>query len=168
MNEANQLTQTLDAETADANQHSVKIIVRQCSCPQCVSLCQRNPGWMTPQEAVKAISAGHRNRLMRDWLEPCIEVGNDERIYLIAAASVGCEGNDAPEFNWMSMIASNRCKGRCTFLSGGMCEIHTTDYKPKQCRESFGCEKSGPSNYEMARLWNTDEGREAIDCWLNS
>ena len=141
--------------------------VRPCSCGQCVSLCERNPGWMTPAEAIKAIAAGHRNRLMRDWLEPSSEVGNDERLYLLAAASIGCEGGDAPEFEQMDLLMGNCSKGQCTFLKDGRCEIHATDYKPKQCRESLGCEHSGPDNYEMARLWNTDEGRNALAAWSN-
>lgn len=36
-----------------------------CSCPNCVSLCEKNPGWMTPEEALKAIASGHATRLMR-------------------------------------------------------------------------------------------------------
>jgi hypothetical protein len=160
----------IDAERAGTPAVAVQRGVRPCSCGQCVSLCERNPGWMTPDEAMKAIAAGHRNRLMRDWLEPCSELGNDERIYLLAAASIGCEGADAPEFglmDMMDMLMGNCSKGQCTFLKDGLCEIHQTDYKPKQCRESLGCEHSGPDNYEMARLWNTNEGLKALAAWSN-
>lgn len=120
---------------------------------------------MTPAEAMKAIAAGHRDRLMRDWLE----LGGRRRLYVLAAASIGCEGIDAPEFELGDLLMGNCSKGQCTFLKGGLCEIHATDYKPKQCRESMGCgEGCGPDNYEMARFWNTDEGREALACWANN
>ncbi len=120
---------------------------------------------MTPAEAIKAIAAGNAKRLMRDWLEPCSEVGNEERIYVLAAASLGCEGYDAPEFDLLDLLMGTCKKGPCTFLKDDRCEIHATEYKPKQCRESLGCEKSGPDNYEMARLWNTGAGREALARW---
>lgn len=136
-----------------------------CSCPDCVSLCKRNPGWMTPEEASKAIASGHATRLMRDWLEPCSEVGNEERIYVLAPASRGCEGKDAPEFNLFDMFSVTAKKGRCTFLSNGLCDLHATDYKPLQCRESMGCAEIGLDNYEMARMWDNDEGRKTIAWW---
>ena len=124
---------------------------------------------MTPQEAMQAIASGQSSRLMRDWLEPSDTLENKERIYVLAAASVGCEGRDAPQFaDWQLMIG-DVIKGQCTFLKDGLCELHETDYKPKQCRESLGCRAPlGPDNYEMARLWDTEEGREALDLWFNT
>ena len=68
-----------------------------CSCWRCVQACKDNPGWMTPEEASAAMEARLAHRLMRDWLEPCGEVGNNDRIYVLAPASEGCEGEDAPE-----------------------------------------------------------------------
>ena len=136
-----------------------------CSCKKCVSLCERNPGWMTPEEAVKAMAAGHADRLMRDWLEPCSEVGNEKKIYVLAPASIGCEGKDAPDFELFIIFSGRESKGRCTFLNNDLCDLHTTNYKPMQCRESMGCAEIGLDNYEMARMWDNDEGRQAIDLW---
>ena len=136
-----------------------------CSCNKCVSLCERNPGWMTPDEALKAIAAGHAKRLMCDWLEPCHEVGNKERIYVLAPASIGCEGKYAPEFPSFTFYSMAK-KGRCTFLNNRLCDLHTTDYKPMQCRETMGCGSIGLDNYEMARMWDNDQGRKTIAWWL--
>ena len=138
-----------------------------CSCSDCVSLCEKNPGWMTPEEALKAIASGHASRLMRDWLDPCSEVGNEERIYVLAPASLGCEGADAPDFDLFSMLSGTAEKGRCTFLNNNeLCDLHATDYKPRQCRESMGCADIGLDNYEMARMWDNREGRRTISWWL--
>ena len=154
---------------AQRSECHVEQLVRPCTCPECVSCCERNPGWMTPEEAVKSITAGLGWKLMRDWLEPCSEVGNEDRIYLLAPASIGCEGADAPEFSFADMLFGKANKGRCVFLEDGLCGLHATDYKPRQCRETMGCVPGvGPDNYEMARLWDTDEGREALILWSNS
>lgn len=140
-----------------------------CSCDKCVSLCKRNPGWMTPQEAMLAIADGQGTRLMRDWLEPGSKLGNQERLYVLAAASIYCEGSNAPEFASWQLILGECTKGCCTFLKEGLCELHATAYKPKQCRESMGCRPPrGPDNYEMGRLWDTEEGREALALWSSS
>ena len=57
-------------------------------------------------------------------------------------------------------------KGRCTFLEDDRCSIHDSGFKPKQCRECLGCQKhNGPDNYEMARHWDTKEGKEALAVW---
>ncbi len=146
--------------------------LRVCHCEECVSLCQRNPGWMTPAEAMRAMDAGLGPRLMRDWLEPSHRLGNTERLYVLAAASVGREGRDAPEigdtldFNYVAFLLGRAKKGRCTFLENDLCTIHDSGFKPKQCRESLGCQtKTGPDNYEMARHWDTEAGQAALVRW---
>ena len=136
-----------------------------CSCTNCVSLCERNPGWMTPEEALKAMASGYAHRLMRDWLEPSFQAGNEELIYVLAPASIGCEGSDAPDFDLFSLFSGTAAKGKCTFLNNGLCDLHATDYKPMQCRESMGCVNIGLDNYEMARMWDNVQGREAIYLW---
>lgn len=104
---------------------------------------------------------------MRDWLEPCDEVGNDDRVYLLAPASQGHEGDDAPEmdlFHWLS----GGCKGLCVFHRDGLCDLHETAFKPIQCRTAFGCTDVNPDypdNYEVARLWDTDQGRAVVSEW---
>lgn len=149
----------------------------ECACKACQAACTRNPGWFLPEEARLAIAAGYANRMMRDWLEPCSEVGNDERIYTLAAASEDCGGSDAPEIigNIFSWFISQRPfeKGRCVMLTDqGRCEIHDSGFKPFQCREALLCAqqdfdvRSHPaSNYSIARHWDTDLGRAVIEEW---
>lgn len=137
-----------------------------CHCSRCVTLCQRNPGWMTPLEARLAIEAGYASRLMKDWLEPCTELKNEKRIFVLAPASIGYEGREAPDMPF-SAIFTGWCKGKCTFLRKGRCEIHDSAFKPRQCREAYGCvpNEDCPDNYEMARLWNTRDGRNVVKQW---
>ena len=146
--------------------------LRVCHCDECVRLCRGNPGWFTPAEAILAMEAGLGQRLMRDWLEPSHKLGNDERIYVLSAASLGFEGRnapeigDTPEFCFAAFFLGYAKKGRCTFLENNRCAIHDSGFKPKQCRECLGCQKNnGPDNYEMARHWDTDEGRAALKMW---
>lgn len=121
---------------------------------------------MTPREARKAIRAGYAQRLMRDWLEPDDQYGNTEPIFVLAPASIGHEGRDAPEVGGSTIFGWSR--GRCTLLSReGLCEIHDSGFKPKQCRVSLGCTPVAefPDGYEMARLWDTKAGKAVLDMW---
>jgi Fe-S-cluster containining protein len=141
-----------------------------CTCSACVRNCERNPGWMSLEEAEKAIGAGMATRLMRDWLEADGELGNKARIYVLSAASIGHEGTDAPEIDFadalMMLMGTEWTKGRCTFLKNNLCQIHDSGFKPQQCRESMGCkEEPGPDNFAMARQWNTEEGRALVARW---
>lgn len=146
---------------------------KSCTCAVCVRCCQSNPGWPTPNEARAAIMAGFAGRYMRDWLEPCNEVGNKDRIYVLAPASIGCEGADAPEMDIgdiFSIFTNAWTKGRCNFLKNGLCEIHDSGFKPRQCRETLACEvndggKPASDNYTIARLWNTAKGRSVVTEW---
>jgi Fe-S-cluster containining protein len=136
-----------------------------CACPLCVKCCENNPGWMTPTEGRKAMKSGLAKRLMRDWLEPCSKYGNDERIYLLAPASEGCEGDDAPEGDLCELLFGDWSKGRCTFLEKDRCAIQDNGFKPKQCRLSWGCADKYIDNYAMARPWDTSFGRATVERW---
>jgi hypothetical protein len=138
---------------------------KSCSCDTCVKCCETNPGWMSPADASKAIAAGFAEQLMRDWLEPSSKLGNDDRIYILCPASQGSEGDDAPEAESFVDYFCGWTKGACTFLKDKKCELHKTDFKPKQCREVFACDGSGPDNYDMARLWNTPEAQALVQRW---
>ena len=139
-----------------------------CSCARCVKCCHDNPGWFSPQEAIMAINAGYAKKMMVDWLEPCREVGNDKRIFVLAPASVGYEGGKCPEavnpieylFGWT--------KGKCTLLENDKCSIHDSGFKPLQCRDGRSCQpRDGElwDNYGVAKLWNTLEGQSAVEVW---
>lgn len=147
-----------------------------CTCRSCVGLCEKNPGWMTPADAKKAIRAGLASRLMRDWLDPCSKVGNKERIYLLCPASDDRGGEDAPEWDdmhggggdFVASFLNPPWKGRCTFLSNGRCDIHNSGFKPTQCASALACKSTGKDNYEMGRLWDNADGRAVIDLWRAS
>ena len=140
-----------------------------CTCPKCVAICN-NPGWMTPEEAEAAIDAGLGPRLMVDWMEPCDELKNDKRVYILCPASRGYEGSEARDFDFAELIMmsigdARLDKGRCNFLKDSRCELHDTPHKPRQCRECFGCKPDGPDNYEMGRLWNTEAAQLLVQKW---
>ena len=138
----------------------------ECTCTRCIECCKHNPGWMTPEEAAAAIDAGHSGRLMLDWLEPCDELKNKKRIYILAPASIGHEGSNAPEMPSFDLTWS---KGRCTFLKNNRCEIHNSGFKPLQCRESLACNPSRSigylNNYAIAPLWKTGEAKSIVKRW---
>jgi Fe-S-cluster containining protein len=147
--------------------------VRDCSCSSCVQACRDNPGWPTPEQAARFIDDGLAMRLMLDWLEPSSghDVDNDERIYILAPASIGHEGEYAPEMEGgIFALFIGWTKGRCTFLTKeSKCEVH--DRKPIQCRAALACvhdhaeARKATSNYAVARLWFTDEGRALVARW---
>jgi hypothetical protein len=150
-----------------------------CTCDECVALCVRSPGWMTPAEAGRAIDAGLARSLMRDWLEPSKTLGNRLRIFVLAPAVIGHAGRDAPEMRLIDLLEAlcgggSWSKGRCGFLSAeGRCGIHDSGFKPVQCRSIVGCvpmsdAESGPGNYDIARMWNTAAGRAVLRRWYEA
>lgn len=146
---------------------SQNVVERSCTCARCKAACERNPGWLSPEDARRAIDAGLSHRLMRDWLEPDSRYGNSKRLYVLAPASLGYEGADAPDL--LRMILNNGVKGRCTFLTDGrLCEIHSSGFKPLQCRAGRSCVDDDEylDNYAMARLWDTPEGRNLVRQWV--
>lgn len=144
------------------------------TCPACIEACEDNPGWMTPDEAERAINAGLGGSLMRDWLDPCPPLGNRDRIYVLCPAAAGCAGDDGPEMPEVPFAWRWWTKGRCVMLaSDNRCRLHGTGYKPLQCREAlcggrgYENEPGDPaSNYDIAKLWNTDRGRALVARWL--
>ena len=87
---------------------------------------------------------------------------------ILARASVGYEGEDAPEMPLVALF-SDWEKGQCTFLRKNRCEIHNSGFKPLQCRESLACDPDKATgyldNYEMARLWKTMEAKAIVKKW---
>lgn len=135
--------------------------IGSCKCSVCVGACEKNPGWMSPPEAMRAIAAGYGGQLMVDWWEPSANYGNDERIYLLCPASAGHQADMAPE---MSFFDFSFTKGRCTFLEDGLCAIHDSGFKPMQCRTMIHDEEQSgyASNMEMIRLWDNAEAQRLV------
>lgn len=144
---------------------------KNCTCEKCVERCRVYPGWMTPAEGLRAIKAGFAKRLMRDWWESDGSVAG--RIFVLAPAVLGCEGNDAPELTTSQLLdlalGSSLYLGNCTFLNNNeRCDIHSSGFKPTQCRHTFGCKPGLGSRYDkknLMRLWDSDKGRAVIEEW---
>lgn len=146
------------------------IIKTDCQCPKCVRACQHLPGKFNPDEADRAIDAGYADRMMLDWLEPSYQVGNDERIPILAPAALGHEGRIAPTLDEMYpdgflSFPTEAVDLPCALFKNGKCTIHDSDFKPQQCRTTFVCTGAGDNNYDIARLWDTDRGRQVVQKW---
>lgn len=139
-----------------------------CSCRDCTSGCLRAPGWFTPEEANKAMDAGRAPQMMLDWMtkenRPPRFVKNNT--YILAPAVLGCEGHLAPECDGLDALLGLWRKGRCVWLSGDMkCEIHDSGYKPLQCRSATHNDEEFVDNYQMAVIWDTNEGKATVARW---
>lgn len=147
---------------------------KACNCEKCVALCRFTPGWFTPEQAQLAMAAGHAPSMMLEyWLADKME----NNIYILSPAVCGKEGKRAPNtdelyghlspFDVLLGGGADTPKGTCTFFSNGLCKLHKTAYKPKQCVECFGCKKDlGPDNKAMSVLWDTDAGRAVVKQWM--
>lgn len=139
-----------------------------CTCRECVDACKHYPGWMTPEEADKAINEGLAKRLMLDWFCADKEF-NYKKIFVLCPASLGYEGKKAPEDIGFSPLLVGYFPGRCTFLKNDRCEIHSSGHKPMHCREGRACVDDGKTGYgekiKVARLWNTTEGKALLRKW---
>lgn len=156
---------------------SIEIPEFECECEGCQSACKKNPGWPTPEEANQALDAGLADQYMLDWWEDFDEDTWEVRnIYIICPASKHHDGGKAPEvpegLQGMFAVMSGWCKGECVLYKDGKCSIHTSGFKPVQCRQSGGCKHvdlqgltNEEFNYETAKLWDTDEGREVVEKW---
>lgn len=150
-----------------------------CQCPKCVKLCTRNPGWFTPDEAVRAIATGLADQLMLDWLEPDSSYNITEKIWVLSPASQNCwgewhSGRKAPEWTDMHddgghlLFGGSVWKGPCIFLHANLCRIHNTDFKPIECRSGRLCvdgNSDDTEHIEVGKLWNTDAARAIVADW---
>ncbi len=133
-----------------------------CTCPKCIKLCRHCPGWPTPEEAAKLLDLGLAPRLMRDWW-----VRMEGDIDIICPASLGNEGDSAPDIDFIDMLCGTT-KGQCTFLTeNGLCEIHSSGAKPDECRTASGCQEQDTDgeHKRVADLWDTDLGRAVVARW---
>lgn len=127
--------------------------ITECQCETCQGFCHR-PCWPTPAEAEALLAAGLADRLMLDWWE------DDPPIYILCGALPGSEGQMAP-----TMPLSEHY---CTFYRDGLCTLHDRGLKPLEGRISFhgyDHERAKHIHRQMAHLWNSDEGRAAVERW---
>ena len=121
-----------------------------CGCKVCLGYCIR-PGWWTVDEASRAIDAGYAGRMM-------LEMSPDRSFGVLSPSFKGCEGGFALNFY--------ADKG-CTFLNKGLCELHSTDFQPLECRF---CHHSRPGQGQMCHAdiekdWHTSAGFALVKKW---
>lgn len=112
---------------------------------------------MLPAEAEAMIKAGRAKELMKDWWESDSRTGNDSRVYVLAPAIEGYQGEQAPEWGG----------GRCSLLKEGLCQLHDTGYKPAECRGDLAC---GEKQKHLPRLkiaphWMEPAAENIIAMW---
>lgn len=129
----------------------------ECTCDKCIQACENTPGWFTPQEAEQALNAGLAKRLMLDWWAA------DENIYVLSPASEGLGGGRAPELTFFNLFTTGW--GQCVFLKDSRCEIHSSGFKPKLCRETLCCTETYPSKEVVVEDWASDYGKSLIERW---
>jgi hypothetical protein len=122
-----------------------------CSCPICVSYCQR-PGWWTVKEAGAALDAGYGKRMM-------LEVSPEFSLAVLSPAFKGCEGNFA-----LNLYAERGCN----FMQNQRCELHSTGFQPLECRYCHH-ERRGMGekcHQDLEKDWNTLAGRQLVEQWI--
>lgn len=130
---------------------------KSCTCPQCVSCCERKPGWMKPGEAERiaeflgiSLADLFRDYLAVDWW---VDARN---VFLLSPAIVGEQtGTEMP------CVA----KGRCVFLTDkGRCQIHSV--KPFECGVAWcgdgAVESKGSAHEKAADAWRDTAHQEQI------
>lgn len=157
------------------NKHTTGTLA-SCTCRECTEACEKNPGWFSPEQADKALMAGHAKKMMLDWLDPSSKLSNDEEIWILAPAARGFEARKAPDMDEMQggsgpfshLYGDPPYKGRCVFLENGLCSLHDSGFKPTQCCSALhGQQHKGEwkSNYDMARMWNNPEAQKIVAKW---
>ena len=138
-------------------------MVTDCKCKECISRCKSYPGWMMPDEAQRAIDAGRAEDLMLDYFCPDSKVGNTENIYVLVPASIGHRGALAPFLGFEVMFGGP--SERCVMLEDGLCTIHDSGFKPRQCRSVFACRGEGDSKYDIVPAWRAPEALALVERW---
>ena len=124
-----------------------------CDCDICRRFCRR-PGWWSVAEAEKAFAAGYGPRRM-------LEMAADLRFGVLSPAFRGCEGTFA--FSEFSVFG-------CNFLSGGLCELHGTDYQPLECRfcHHLRAGQGAVCHLDLEKDWDTAAGQSLVRRWAHS
>lgn len=122
-----------------------------CVCEVCRTYCVR-PGWWTVSEAERAVKAGYGGRMM-------LELSPDRTFGVLSPAFKGNEGMFA-----LREFARNGC----SFLRGGLCELHETGYEPLECLFCHHLrEGMGPACHAaLEKDWNTPAGQRLVKDWI--
>ena len=112
-----------------------------CKCEQCKSQCRVSPCLGTPQDIIKLIKAGYKDRLaVTDWLTGFIMKAEPGPVVMLQAIY-------------------DEKKKACTFFNNGLCELHDLGLKPTEGKlshhstkpDNFDFKKS--INYTVAKTW---------------
>ena len=122
-----------------------------CGCEICVRFCRR-PGWWTNAQARRAMQEGLGPRMM-------LEVSPEFDFGVLSPAFRGCEGSFA--------LAEFSVAG-CTFLSGGLCELHNSPHMPLECRFCHHARLGAGARChdELLQNWRTPGGQALVNQWL--
>ena len=121
-----------------------------CGCQKCVNMCWSSPCFPTPDDALKLIEAGHK-----DKLSVTCYVSQDTLEYATVISPIGLDWGHAQA-------------RKCVFLdSNNLCTLHECGLKPTEGK-ILDC---SVDNYSEVRLkivdtWNTDKGKEVIKMLL--
>ena len=139
-----------------------------CTCKKCIALCWQNPGWFGSVEEIegaarilgKTVEEFTRNFLIREWWageEEWIEVPAPRRNFDRLTKDRKQLDQEMKTLSFWPLELRERLRNgpgfvratwghnlmtgfSCIFLTeDNLCSIHES--KPKECRESFGCER---------------------------
>lgn len=136
----------------------------ECSCADCVSMCENFPCWPTPEEARLLIKQGYTDELM------CVVYysNDDKTLFILCPRIKSIDSRFPKELRWAGLP-----EGGCTFLTEeGLCAIHneTVDgqrIKPLEGRIVDHNRHIDPHD-EIAHLWDTEEAQKLSQEWINN
>lgn len=139
----------------------------ECACNTCQGFCSR-PCFPSPQEAVNIMDASYGTHLMLDWWNG--EDDTEEDIFVLCGANPGYQGRKAPVLlGFMGFLLPSDIDSGCMFRQPhGGCVLHPIGLKPIEGRlthHSHDREKASGLHAAVVRMWDTDEGRNAVDRW---
>jgi len=134
-------------------------LVSNCTCDECVQMCETRPCWGTPGEIAEIIRAGHGNKLMLDyWVGTYDHIAEEYEpdTQILCPAIEMFERKHAP---FMPL-------GRCTFLDAhSKCVIY--DIRPLEAKIAYHGQQNLESLHgEIAQTWNTPAGKVLVAKWL--
>jgi Fe-S-cluster containining protein len=137
-----------------------------CTCPKCVSCCERRPGWFKPGEAEKV--AAFLGLTLQELFDTKLEAdywindSGEPNTLLLAPARVGHPSGTVSRDTWSPT-------GRCVFLSAeGRCSIHAV--KPFECAVAFcgdgPVDLEGSAHQVAADAWRAPEHQAQVETLL--
>ncbi len=131
----------------------------------------RVPGVFDPLEALRAIKEGQACRMMLVSLGG-LEVGRGRSIEVDALMPMS-EQNGPYRYDAWRRPHAMSASGTCVFFSNHRCSLHSTTYKPRECREALLCNggyQKGSNDeikldYWIATRWSTPVAHYVIRQW---